>query len=104
MNRIESKAGFIALELIELNVKYAKAFSEARTQVERMALAFHQAASLERIKQIHASVPAACFKRDSIGIDKRRYKRHLRKNKGLVVKVNIEAQSSNQAARDSVLG
>lgn len=88
MNRNESKAKFIALEVINLNIKHAKAFKEAGTGVERMALAIHQVAGLERIKQIHMSIPANCFKRDSIGIDKRRYKRHLRKDSYMAVKIN----------------
>lgn len=90
MTRHESKAKFIALELIKLNAKHAKAFKEAGTEVERMALAIQQVACLERIKKVQASVPASCFKKDSVGIDKRRYKRYLRKQKhrGWVVKVN----------------
>lgn len=90
MTRYESKSKFIELEVIKLNAKYAKDFKEAGTQVERMALAIQQLARLERMKQIQASVPAECFKKDSIGIDKRRYKRYLRKQKhrGWVVKVN----------------
>lgn len=90
MNRDESKAKFIALELIKLNVKHAKAFKEAGTQVERMMLAIQQVAGLGRIRQFQIFVPANCFKRDSIGIDKRRYKRYLRKqkHKGLIVKIN----------------
>lgn len=88
MNRIESKAGFIALEITMANAIHAEAFGKARSGVERMALAIQQAASLDRIKQIQASVPVECFKKGSIGIDKRRYKRHIRKNGCLAVKIN----------------
>ena len=104
MTRHESKSKFIALEVIKNNIRHAQALKRCIAYDERLAIMAQHAVGFERIKQVLASVPAKCFKKDSIGIDKSRYKRHLRKNSGAVVGLNIQAQSSNQAERDNGRG
>lgn len=98
MNRHESKAKFIAIEVIKNNIKNAQALNRCITYEGRLAIMAQNAVRFERIKQVRISVPASCFKKDSIGIDKRRYRRHLRKKSGVTVKINVQSKGMNLSA------